>query len=144
MSPNELSELAPLAENLNAKSNEVNETLQLVNKKLSAMNAGVAVWIGPWEEDSDNSYQIGYVKVDDIWQLATRTCDGVQGQDGMGYPSWDAVPGTFGPAKPLLQASRDVRIEALAVLSQLLAEIKSEITAKLALIEQGKKIAAEL
>jgi hypothetical protein len=144
MSPNELSQLAPLAEKLNTKSNQINEALQIVNKKLSAMNVGVEVWIGPWEEDSADFHQIGYAKVGETWELAMRTCDASRGKDDFGYPAWLAVPSTFGPPKALLQASRDIRIESLAVLSKLIEEIKLEIEAKLALIEEGKKVAAEL
>jgi hypothetical protein len=144
MSPNELSQLAPLAEQLNAKSNEINETLKLVNDKLSALNVGVEVWLGPWKEDAPGYFQIGFAKVSDSWQLATRTCDAEEDQSRLGYEEWIAVPGTCGFAKPILQASRDVRIDTLSVLPRLLAEIKAEISATLQTIEAGKKIAAEL
>ena len=155
MSPNELSELAPLAENLNAKSNDINETLKLVNKKLSALNLGIEAWVVSMDRDPDDepdsdescpAIQIGFAKVEDVWQLATRNCEAiVKVDERYGYKSWVAVPGTCDLDRtPILQASRDARIEALTVLPELIADIKSKLEAKLKAIDAGKKIAAEL
>ncbi len=143
MSPNELSALTPIAKKLNEKSNEINETLALVNSKLAAMNVGVEAWLGPWEEKS-SAYQIGYAKASDTekWQLATRTCEAQTDDDRFG--EWIAVPGSYGPARPVLQASRDLRIETLERLPEIIEYLASLVDAKLEIIEQAKKIAADL
>jgi hypothetical protein len=144
MAPNELSDLSPLAENLNAKSNEVNETLALVNHKLAKLNIGIEVWLGPWEEHRE-PHQIGYAKVGDTWQLATRTCDAVEQENPrFDYNDWVAVPGSYEPPKPVLQASRDVRIYTLAMLPTIVDKLKEQIAENLNTIERAKKIAAEL
>ena len=144
MSPNELSQLAPLAENLNAKSNEVNETLTLVNEKLAALNVGLTVWLGPWEQDHQ-PYQIGYDKVADAWQLATRTCDARTETDTYsGESEWVAVAGSYGPSRPVLQAPRAIRFETLSILPTIVDKLKEQIAENLKTIERAKKIAAEL
>ena len=146
MAPNELAELTPLVETLNAKSDEVNQTLALLNQKLAALNVGVEVWVGPWEADVPTAYQIGYAKVGETWQLVMRTCDAEDaGLDRFGINhEWVAVPGSLGQTKAILQASRSHRIGALEALPNLLAEMKSEVQRKLDAIEHAKQLAAEL
>jgi len=143
MAPNELSELAPLAENLNAKSKEVNETLTLVNDKLAALNVGLAVWLGPWKEDL-HQHQIGYDKVEEKWQLVTRNCDGEEVDGPCGIEEWVAVAGSYGFAKSILQAPRSVRIETLELLPVIIDRLKAKIKENIDTIERAKKIAAEL
>jgi len=142
MSPNEFAELTPLAETLNAKTDEVNQTLALLNKKLAALNVGVEVWVGPWQEHM--AYQIGYAKVGETWQLATRTCEAADYLNIENEHEWVDVAGSHGEAKPILQASRSQRIKALEVLERLLSQITLHVRIQLDAIERGKRLAAQL
>jgi hypothetical protein len=144
MTPNELGQLTPLAETLNRKSDEINQTLTTVNAKLAELNIGVEVWLGPWEGDRD-PYQIGFAKIGDAWQLSTRSCEAEESHDSYtGEKGWRAVPGSYGPAKAVLQASRNVRIATLELLPTLINELKEQIERKVKAIEEAKQIAAEL
>jgi hypothetical protein len=58
MSPNKIEELKPVAEALNAESNEINQIIAALNAKLGALNVGLKEWLDP---DEDHM-QIGYAK----------------------------------------------------------------------------------
>lgn len=145
MSPNELPELASIAETLNQESNEINSTIASLNKELAALNLGIEVWCGPWDEDP---IQIGFAKVEDgktsSWELATRTCVPIIKKSDFGYEEWEAKPGSAGEAQPLIRASRNVRIDGLQVVSQIISALKAAALGKVDAIRNAKKIAADL
>jgi hypothetical protein len=156
MSPNELSELASIAETLNQESNEINETIASFNKELAALNLGIEVWCGPWDEDpcqlgvvdgkNAAPYQIGFARFVDgknaVWELAFRSCIPIEFTNECGDKDWKAKPWSMGSADSLLRAPRNVRIEGLTVVSQIISSLKASAQDKINAIRDAKKIAA--
>ncbi|MGO9445848.1 MAG: hypothetical protein ACLPXB_13870 [Thiobacillaceae bacterium] len=75
MSPNELSELAPIAKTLNQESDDINKTIESLSEEIASLNLGIEVWLGAADEDPE--YQIGFAQVSEgsteKWQLAVRS-----------------------------------------------------------------------
>jgi hypothetical protein len=134
MSPNELSELAPLAKTLNDESNDLNKTIATLNQQIAALNLGIEIWLNS-EESED--YQLGFGKVRIIndqskhkWELAVRT---------------KMFNGNrFQQPTALLEASRDLRIEGLGCVPALLDRLKKAASDKIRVMQEAKKLAAEL
>jgi hypothetical protein len=146
MSPNELSELGPIAKTLNQESNDLNKTIIALDLHLAALNLGIEVWCGPCDEDSP--FQIGYAKVEDgkssEWQLATRSCVPIFVKSEEGWEIWEAKPGSLGTPQSLLRASRNVRVDGLEVIPQIIRALKTRAESKIATIRKAKKLAADL
>jgi hypothetical protein len=150
MSPNELSELAPLAKTLNEESNDLNKTIAALNRYLAGLNLGIEVWCGPWDEDI--LFQIGYAKVEDgvnsrgtaTWELATRSCTPVLVKNESGRDNWEAKPGSLGTPQCLLRASRNVRVDGLEVIPEIIRALKARAESKIATIRRAKQLAADL
>lgn len=134
MSPNELSELAPLAATLNEESNQLNQTIASLNERIAALNLGISVWTDTRrDDDTDQEYQIGFAKLagdGNGWQLAVRE----KGFSGSGFS--DPIP--------LLQASRNLRIDGLQALPGILAVLKCTAQDKIRAMQNGKKLVSEL
>ena len=146
MSPNELSELAPLAASLNQESDAINPLIASLNEALGRFNLGIEVWLEP--SDSDPELCIGFAKIGEgelkqftdeegiwldyashKWQLATRRKMKATG-------SFDV--------KPLLKASRNVRIEGLRDAPRLIDQLKWEAKQRISAIQDAKKLISEL
>ena len=140
---NELAELQPLAEKLNQKSNEINETIASFNAKLAAMNVGIEVWPECYHKNRGD-YEIGYAKVEDgktsSWMLAMRTCTAQKDENGF----WVAEEGSEGYPESVLSASRTIRLETIAALPEILRWLKDETELSLKTIERAKQIVADL
>ena len=124
-----ISELSDLSVKFSKKSDSFNATIKSTNKNLAKLNLSVEVWIGMLEHDpyfneeidEEHRYPLrdeillGYSKVDDEWQLATKLQ--TMGTDPIGRQFAEVVQG-FSP-RPLLNASRTVRIEAAKYIPEL-------------------------
>lgn len=149
MSPNELSELVPLAETLNKESNDLNETIAALNERIASLNLGISAWTALMteDEDPDSEYQIGFTKFDadagNRWQLAYRERRRLLDKSGDEFIEDDDNPHFFHPV-PLLQTSRNIRIEGLRCVPELLRQMKIEAQEKIRAMVAGKKIVAEL
>jgi hypothetical protein len=80
--------------------------------------------------DSQMQHEVGFGKVSDgpgktAWQLASRP-------RGSTY------------ASPLLSASRDLRIEGLKLIPEIVEELKEEAEDRIRIMQEAKKLAAEL
>jgi hypothetical protein len=150
MSPNELSELAPLAKILNEESNDLNKTIAALNQYLAGLNLGIEVWCGPWDEDTP--FQIGYAKIEDginsrgtaTWELATRSCTPIPVNGEGGWDNWEAKSGSLGTPQCLLRASRNVRVDGLEVIPEIIRALKARAESKIATIRKAKQLAADL
>jgi hypothetical protein len=144
MSPNELQGLQPIAEALNTESNQINSTIAALNAKLAALNVGIEVWLGL---DEDH-IQIGYAKVDDAWQLATRYCEDIKWVPDLRFDDnngdWESVPGTAYEVTPLLQASRELRIRGLDCMPAIIRVLKSHAEDSLKTIRAAKEMVSTL
>lgn len=134
MSPNELSELVPLAATLNEESNQLNQTIASLNERIAALNLGITVWTGTRkDDDTDQEYQIGFAKLasdGNGWQLAVRE----RTFSGSG----------FSGSYPLLQASRNLRIDGLESVPGILVCLKSAALDKIRAMQNGKQMVSEL
>jgi hypothetical protein len=129
MSPS-IEELVPLSKTLNAESNDLNITIATISDKLAALNLGIEVWRNSETTDSQMQHEVGFGKVSDghgktTWQLASR-----------------ARGSTY--AAPLLSASRDLRIEGLKLIPEIVEELKEEAEERIRIMQEAKKLAAEL
>jgi hypothetical protein len=125
-----LAELAPLAQALNAETNDLNGLIQTFNEKLRALNFGVEVWC-----KGSDGVDFGYARLGDPseWQLAARFADTdfVSGKKETRYA-------------PLLKKNRNERIEGLELLPEILRALKKDAEQKVSAIKKAKELAASL
>lgn len=150
-----LAELAQTAQTLNRESDSINALIERFEETLRKLNVGLEVWVTDpslrrehWTEENDEGEvvergtredELGFAKYPDEWRLVIRTAAYREHPDGR----WELVnTGHYTPLlkyMPLLQASRDIRIKALALFPALLKELKREADAALRAIEDAKK-----
>jgi len=155
----DINELSSLARKLNQKSDETNSIITTFNKKLGDLNLGLEVWL----ENSDiegNEYSrlsqaqnnlrprqkvvtyLGYCNVEDAWQLATKTGILIEDWDsGCQEVSTELISVTY---KPLLKATRQIRVGALPLVPRLLDQIKYRAESLLQAIDEAGKAADKL
>jgi hypothetical protein len=146
-----LSELSKVAEQLNKESAKVNAIICRMNESLSAMNIGVDVWLDrpeqfPWagepqyepgsspDDPTTELYlaeQLGYTSCEDNWQLALRLVE-VRVTDGKREFQANADR-----SRPLIKASRNLRIASLELLPVLTDAIKQRLESMIASIAKS-------
>ena len=142
-----INELSDLAKKLNQKSDTLNDTIRTINDKLRKLNFGTEVWVDLDESDPYFSVDdederdplcdetwLGYSKINDQWELATK--DVTVGANG------DVRRG--GSIRPLLKSSREIRLEATKKIPFLLDAIKVKIESLLESIEKAERAAQQL
>lgn len=155
-----LQDLANLSKALNQQSNQVNQILQDLEKKLQGMNLGVEAWAedDPLEEspytfipqDSDREYKylksaiLGFSRHGgDEFVLTVKICryqhDGL---NAYGQDNWKEIDTET--VRPLLQASRELRVKALDKIESLLDVLTREAQSVIAAIEKGRKTVDKL
>jgi len=155
-----LSELKPVAETLNDKSNSVNEIIADLNATLEKLNVGIEVDDGPilhtsnwtWPEDHANVRtrhvcHLGYAKLGEHWQLAVAEYNEIQEvEDGRpekdDYGNDETEYGELSSFIPLLQAPRSLRIEALAEVENLFSTLKERAESRIKAIDKARELAA--
>jgi hypothetical protein len=147
-----IAELAALSQELNQESDTLNETIALVNSKLLRMALGVEAWVGsiaegdPWykPDDEDSKWPLheetwlGYYRFERGWELAVKTVTRQQ----TSYQEEETVEAS--KPLPLLNASRDIRVQAMELVPSLLGAIKREAEKLIASIKNAKKAAKAL
>jgi hypothetical protein len=148
-----IKELAGLSNRLNQESDTLNDTITSINVKLAKLSIGVEAWVGSIEEgdpfykenDEDQSWPLhtetwlGYYRFERGWELAVKT---VTRQQTEAYQQQETVEAT--DPLPLLNASRDIRVNAMDLIPQLLHAIKTNAERLLRSIELAKKTAERL
>ena len=154
----QLASLEKTAESLNRVSNSINTTLAAVEKKLIELNIGLEVWLSPVISSTmlkarvDQIHgrveryldrQLGFIKLDGTWCLAVRAVEA-----STGYFERDpSCPGTSEEVVeqpiPLMQASRQERIMALSLLSDLLETIDYEAKLAIDRIKKATKLVCD-
>ena len=132
-------ELALVASDLNAISDELGKSISEIDLALKKLNLGVSVWVNIRAGGDDLDYfmeQIGYSKVDGKWGVALRTVSGNHSR-----PDEDTIEQWLFSDAPrrLRVAAIDKLPEMLKSLSNEAAETARKITAKLA---EAKEVAA--
>jgi hypothetical protein len=143
-------DLAVVAHRLNSSSDDLNAALRRIEARINALALGIERFVPilstrAWTEQSNelrirewDEDQLGYGRIGDGWGLLTRTahfCDDPT-MSGDAEDTWD-----FGDEKPLLRASREIRIKAVAAIPELLKELKSQADAMLRIVETAERLA---
>jgi hypothetical protein len=136
-----LSKLDSLAQSLNSKTDQLNASIERLQKRLGAMKIGLEVWAGvplgeepPFvrKNDADEpldpenwwasySINLGYAKFNDEWQIVTRRELSVYSPNAYDG-NWERYI-EVGPVRPLTSAPRAIRIEAIPHLDGLVDEL---------------------
>jgi hypothetical protein len=122
-----LSDLKESSQKLNDESGAMNSTIISIESQLVQANTGVEHWLGTddiletRDEDGNRDHAVlGFAKIDGQWGLFVRRY------------------GSGGDVVPLIQASREVRIAALAKMPTLVKMLSDEVNRKLKAIEDAK------
>ena len=152
-----MDDLSNIAHKLNEKSDRLNSTISLINEKLARLNLGVEVWLSEpimpglyedsaeWANASDVRRQettLGYCRVEDERQLAVRIATHVM----ISGNEWVHPEIQIRNARhfPLLKATREIRVQAMAQVPALLIALKMQAEALLESIESAEKAAEAL
>jgi hypothetical protein len=145
-----VSELTQSAKTLNQESDSINALISKFEETLTAINLGLEVWLtypslrsGRWTEENDEGVttdegtqdeELGFTKVADKWRLAVRTATYriERGTSGLTLLSTERP-------WPLLDQSREIRIEALRHFPALAARMKQAADAAVKAITDAKK-----
>lgn len=138
-----LASLANVAQELNRTSDEVTSFLRDVENRLAGMKLGVEVWGPPFYLDdvdlvgddvsgvqayTGTQYLLGYAKIGASWRLAAMPFQSLWAGEDEGCVSLDGdlgeERGELGDPIPLLDMSREIRLEATSNLGWLLARIE--------------------
>ncbi len=143
-----VSELTQSAKTLNQESDSINTLISKFEETLVAINLGLEVWLlSPelrsrrWTEENDEGVtmeegthdeELGFAKIDDHWRLAVRTA--MYRHEGR-----EVALLSTGRPRPLLDSSREIRIEALRHFPALAGRMKDEADAAVKAITDAKK-----
>jgi hypothetical protein len=151
---NEFEQLSILSQQLNEQSETLNDTIEEWNKRLEALRLGITVWLdfdpltttGVYYEPDENGNRwkkrddvvLGYDRIDGRWQLAVKEVYLVWSQDRRGeeqveYDSPQEVT-------RLLSSSRELRMQAMSKLDELVRRIKRELTRRLEVVAKAQKL----
>ena len=152
-------ELSSLSRQLNIQSNKLASIISSINKNLSDLNFGVAVWIendpvisNDWRDEhydvevdhrvvrTCRATLLGYCQVEDAWQLAVK--DVTLSDDPDNTYNYE-ISNSIQPHS-LLSASREERIKAMRLLPKLLDLIKEEGEKLIEQISQAEAAAKKL
>ena len=146
-----MQELRPLAKQLSAASDDLNQALLTIQDKLNALGLGVEEWVSIpatrfWVKEAEDvldqewrESQLGYSKVGDGWVLMTRFTH-FQGRD----PEGNELVYTYSEARPLLRADRDSRLQAVKEIPSLVRLLKDRAGDVIEAVREAQKIAESL
>ena len=152
MSPNELSELAPIAATLNKESNEINSVIASLNEELGSLNLGISIWL-PYPSKADSRSTIGFTDFREGKPQYRRDENGDLWEDDSSFKWQLAIRRRMGPEDaavteleyvPLLRSSRNLRIEALQEAPMILRLLKEEAESRISAIQRAKQLVSEL
>ena len=148
-------ELAPIAKQLNEKTDQINKILATVNRKLAKLNLGVTVWLDEtlpaapcrWIEDENgvrcrDAFYLGYGRLDDKWGLLVKNVTEEIKLDREGREYIEEI----GPVRKasVLNGTRNARLAALEQLPELLGVLKGKGERLLKLIDDAEETAQAL
>jgi hypothetical protein len=149
----DISELAPIAKQLNEQTDQINKTISAINRKLAKLNLGIEIWLDkplsadPWVEDDNevrcrDAFYLGYGRLGDTWELLAKEVTEEIKHDHEGREYIEE----FGRDRraSLLKGTRNARLSALEQLPELLDALKAEGERLLKLIDAGEKTAQSL
>jgi len=136
--------LSALGAQLNEGTEELNEAIAIIERRINETKAGVSVWLDHFLNESDQddeglttAYQLGYAKLRDGWHLAARHV--TIKHEGGDAGTWEIVE-TSEPT-PLATAPRGVRVGAADLFEDLVEALADRVKGFLASIERAKAVA---
>ena len=141
--------LSEAATDLNEKTDELNDVFLEVEKRLADARVGVSIWLADGEQLLDQSsrrdgrytgWALGYAKIGSEWRLAAKR---VAGQEVTSSINRFEEPDVFEDLEDpvaLVKAPRSVRVEAAAVLEQLVDQLTERVKLFAANIERAKEL----
>jgi len=148
---NQLNELAHLSQLLNKESDSHSQYLAQLEKYLRQLNLGVETWVvlsessmsGTPSRDSSRRTYLGYAKTDEGWLFATKIVRVERGYwQGDSDCPWENEYEEEQP-KPLLKSSREIRLQAAAMLPRLLDALKENAEETLKALQQANSRLAQ-
>lgn len=149
-----LQDLKPIAKRLNAVSDDLTAALDTIQQHLNELALGVEVWL-VWRQDqslteikTDEGYtaeELGYGRIGDGWGLVVRTIQYVFVPSA--DPNWDNSywePVDDVEQKPLLKASRALRVAAVPKIPLLIRAMHEAAAAVIEAVEAAKVLANSL
>src|ERR1017187_7227850 len=150
----DISELAPIAKQLNEQTDQINKTISAINRKLAKLNLGIEIWLDepllspdPWVEDDNgvmcrDAFYLGYGRLGDTWELLAKEVTEEIKHDDEGREYIEE----FGRDRRAswLKGTRNARLAALEQLPELLDALKAEGERLLKLIRSEEKTAQSL
>lgn len=137
-----LAAIQKLSASLNAETDSLNETFQLIDQGLA--RSGVKFWWRAMEFGSyilsgtRYYYRLGYTKIGETWCLSMQQCGTVELEDGVTEGEEDS---TYDDPIPLTRAPRSLRIEASAVLEEFLDAYHDALADMEARVKRAKAFA---
>jgi hypothetical protein len=143
-----LSKVEALASRLNEKTDSLNQTIETIEQRLDAANVGVEVWSKyfdqkQYEDGSFRAWELGYGKGPKGWGIVVKRIRGSEGIDHFGNPDIDWRDEDDRPPTALLDAPREVRMNAAGLLEDLLDEIAKQIKSYTEDIEKAAAVAGK-
>jgi hypothetical protein len=137
--------LSRLAEKLNQTTDSYTQSMIVVEKQLREMNIGVETWLeisetakaGSPDRETSLRKLLGYAKLPEGWSLAVKTVRVERGywQNDPASP-WENVY-EEDPPKPLLKASRELRIEAAQHVPKLLENLETRVVELIRAVQEA-------
>jgi len=132
-------QLSTSATNLNSASDELRDTISVLDAALKKLNLGVSAWVViTGDDEQDGGYwsrEIGYAKIGDTWGIALKDITG-------NYNSPEA--GEIGEKWLFNDAPRWMRIEGVGKLPELLEKLTKQADTTAQRIKQKTAEAKEL
>lgn len=149
-----LDRLAGVAGRLNQETDTLNWVIEAVENRLQSMNLGVTCWdealLDAEDEPGESTltrymhgWVVGHTKIDDRWRLAVkqvRTEDGYFEGD-LNCPYRNVYD--ISEPKPLIRASRLVRVQAVGRLGELVERLAEQVTRYVEEIGQAKSLVTD-
>lgn len=141
-----LSELSQLAQQLNDRSDKLNTYIEQINKQLAGLNTGLECYIaidtssrkqGDKGEYEEVTY-LGWGKCTDTWELLIKKVTIEYIWDQEEQMTREVEDERY---KPLLQASRDVRLDSIEHLDELISNMTKETQRKLEALNKAERMA---
>ncbi len=164
-----VADLSPVAKTLHEKSNQINTVISTLNAKIFALNLGVEAWVEVndtglcFEYDLNDQREkcrsrdlLGFAKCseafdpkapkvpDPTWQLAVRRERTTYAYDVYNPQQGETEVCDHGYPRPLLSASRALRIEAMQHMEELLAALEQTAARMIATIDEAEAFADRL
>ena len=130
-----LNTLANISEELNNATTEMNEQIKAVEQALIKSSPGVSAWTDNYftvsTNERDSYYKIGFCRVKDDWRIVCQRFDTKEGY-------------LHGRLMPLLYTQRIVRMEAVALIDELIIKLTEKTQAFLNDVESKKSMLSTL